>query len=54
MTNQKVLNENKEQCPCKRSQCERRGHCSLCRKHHETIETRYRVACDRIQKKNHR
>lgn len=43
---EKVVLKN-EDCPCKRLHCERLGNCAACREHHLTVETRYKVACER-------
>jgi len=44
--------ERNEKCPCKRVQCERLGDCEACKEHHRTVETRYKVACERIAERN--
>lgn len=40
-----------EKCPCKKVKCEYHGDCTGCRKHHETKETKWKPACDRLVKK---
>lgn len=43
---------NKESCPCKRLQCEYYGDCEACKEHHRTVETKYKIACERIAERN--
>ena len=40
-----------EQCPCKRTKCERHGNCEQCREHHKTVKKNVQVACERQPKK---
>ena len=39
-----------ENCPCKRVQCERHGHCTECREHH-LLKKKYLPACERLKAK---
>lgn len=44
------MDEN-QACPCKKIKCEWHSNCVLCREHHNTVETRYLPACDRLRAK---
>lgn len=42
------INEN---CPCKRTNCERHGDCVACKEHHHSLEQKLMTSCERIKVK---
>lgn len=42
---------NSENCPCKRTKCERHGDCEACRIHHHTDKRKALTACERLEEK---
>jgi hypothetical protein len=47
--------ENKnDNCPCKRTKCERYGDCIACKEHHNTSDKKLLTACERIEAKEER
>lgn len=40
----------RQDCPCKRTKCERHGDCDACNRHHNLNEGKILTACDRTEK----
>ena len=39
----------KRVCPCRKKNCERRGKCDECRKHHAEAKRQRPVACEKLK-----
>jgi hypothetical protein len=45
---------NNENCPCKRTECERHGNCTACREHHSSLKGKSLTYCERLKEKEER